>query len=341
MPTLFIGMPVYNGEKFLEKALKSLCEQTFRDWTLLISDNGSTDKTSKICQKFSKMDNRISYYKQEKNIGAISNFKFLLDQANTEFFMWAACDDEWEPEFIEACLRNLKNKPNYGLSFCNIINIDSFGRKIRSYPSFERLASTNDKSFDIVSYLLEPEILGKANIIYGIFRISICRAAWNMSPLANPQVDIWGADAIFNLATITLSDLVIEKRILFKKRIARDTDSLDLPADELPIESPTSGHFPQQVAQEYTDGTLNTLNGTKFKGIAAAIMKLRSQATYLENETDILVLTKTNHSLTMALEEFRLQNVDLNEKVTRLRKNLGYRAFSFVRNELRSLKLIK
>ena len=77
-PKLTIGMPVYNGELFIKKAIESILAQTFTDFELIISNNSSTDSTEKICQDFLNKDNRIQIHTQEKNIGIHRNFNFLL-----------------------------------------------------------------------------------------------------------------------------------------------------------------------------------------------------------------------------------------------------------------------
>ena len=72
-----IGIPVYNGEKVIKKHIESICSQTFQNFCIIISDNGSTDKTSEICEEISKVDNRIIFLKQEKNKGVYWNMNFL------------------------------------------------------------------------------------------------------------------------------------------------------------------------------------------------------------------------------------------------------------------------
>ena len=68
MSKISIGMPVYNAEQHLEKSIKSILSQTYRNFELIISDNASTDSTSEICKKFVKIDSRIRYFKQSKNM---------------------------------------------------------------------------------------------------------------------------------------------------------------------------------------------------------------------------------------------------------------------------------
>ncbi len=73
-----IGMPVFNGAAYLEQAVHSLLEQTYGDFSLIISDNCSTDDTPAICARLREMDPRISYVRQNTNLGASGNFEFLL-----------------------------------------------------------------------------------------------------------------------------------------------------------------------------------------------------------------------------------------------------------------------
>ncbi len=77
MPKVTIGLPVYNGEKFLNEKIDSLLKQTFSDFEIIISDNASSDNTKIICEKYLKKDNRIKYYRQEKNIG-VRSFVYIL-----------------------------------------------------------------------------------------------------------------------------------------------------------------------------------------------------------------------------------------------------------------------
>jgi len=104
IPQVSIGMPVYNGAKFIHEALDSLLAQTFTDFELIISDNASTDETEAICREYAAKDSRIRYVRQSTNLGAVANFQFVLDEAVGEYFMWAAADDVWSIIFIEKAL---------------------------------------------------------------------------------------------------------------------------------------------------------------------------------------------------------------------------------------------
>ena len=101
MPTVSIGMPVYNGASYLRAALDSILSQSFADFELIISDNASVDNTGCICLEYARMDNRIRYIRQESNIGAFKNFQFVLRESVGKYFMWAAVDDLRTPDYIK------------------------------------------------------------------------------------------------------------------------------------------------------------------------------------------------------------------------------------------------
>ena len=119
-PQIAIGMPVYNGEKYIRKALDSLLAQTFGSYEIIISDNASTDTTGVICREYAERDRRVRYIRQPENQGATKNFKLVLDQAGAEYFMWAACDDIRSADFLEINYRFLQDNPDYVASTCPV-----------------------------------------------------------------------------------------------------------------------------------------------------------------------------------------------------------------------------
>lgn len=266
MAKLFIGMPVYNGERFISLAIESLRNQTFTDWKLLISDNGSEDGTRAICEKYCSTDDRITYYRQKENVGAPANFKFLLDRADSPFFMWAAADDVRNADFISACMGLLEKSGTPGFAFCNIVNIDSFGRTIRAYQDFRRFTGDNQRD-NIAAFVSEPEIMGKANIIYSIYRTDVCRKAWDASPLTEG----WGSDMCFVLAALSRSRLIVEERVLFHKRIVRNDDTA-IQAHEIVIDDPKRYVFPFKYSAQYTLNHLRATWGTQYFLLTSFIM---------------------------------------------------------------------
>ena len=82
-----IGLPIYNGERFLRAKLDSLLTQTYKNFELIVSNNGSTDKTHEICNEYAIKDNRIRYFSHDKNNDAFWNYNFILHKANCDYFM--------------------------------------------------------------------------------------------------------------------------------------------------------------------------------------------------------------------------------------------------------------
>ena len=126
-PKITVGIPVFNGEKSIRRTLDSVLSQTFLDFELVISDNASTDSTSLICQEYKKNDKRIRYIHNEKNIGGIANFKLLLDESKTEYFVWLAADDYWDPTFLEKNLPILEKNLNI---ICSASQVKYFGNNM-------------------------------------------------------------------------------------------------------------------------------------------------------------------------------------------------------------------
>jgi len=117
-PRVSIGLPVYNGEKHLRKALESIVAQTFEDFELTISDNASIDRTEQICRDFMDKDPRVKYYRQDQNLGAVRNFNLVFELSRGKYFKWMGCDDWLHPEFLAYCVRELDNDPSLVLCYC-------------------------------------------------------------------------------------------------------------------------------------------------------------------------------------------------------------------------------
>lgn len=127
VPRLSIGLPVYNGEKYLAESLEALLGQTYEDFELIISDNASTDSTAEICRRYGKKDSRIRYVVQSRNIGAIPNHNFVVKQARGELFKWASDDDLYARDLLGRCIDALDEDPQVVLTHSRTAMIDSAG----------------------------------------------------------------------------------------------------------------------------------------------------------------------------------------------------------------------
>lgn len=192
-----IGLPVFNSEDFIHNALESLLSQTFSDFELIISDNASSDNTVKICEEYCKKDKRIKLFSHKKNNGFIWNFNFVLEQAKSEYFMWAGVDDVWEPKFLEKNIEFLQENVDY---------VGSIGQ-VRLYRSkTEKLSFDKQNSHKYNKYEHVHPIVGsytkkvnfclqycRASVIYGVYRTNVLKKSiickrfptWDLAVILN------------------------------------------------------------------------------------------------------------------------------------------------------------
>ncbi len=186
-PKLSIGLPVYNGEKFLEQAIESLLSQTFKDLEIIICDNASTDKTQEICKAYVAKDSRIHYYRNETNIGCARNFARVFELSSGEYFKWAAYDDLHHSSFLEKCIEILDKDPSVILCHTLVKFIDEKSQIIGDYNIY--LNTNSSKIHHRFHELLAKHFCYQC---YGVIRSSALKKT--------PAMGGYGAaDAIFVL----------------------------------------------------------------------------------------------------------------------------------------------
>lgn len=165
-PSLSVGIPVYNGEAFIEETLRTLSVQTFSDFELIISDNASTDRTEEICRDLAMRDRRIRYFRNDENLGLARNYNRLPHLASGRYYKWAMADDPYEPTFLERCVGVLDADPGVVLAFTRAQFIDEQGRPLDiEAPSFDLQF---DAPFDRLRSVLEYR--SWVNSILGVLR---------------------------------------------------------------------------------------------------------------------------------------------------------------------------
>lgn len=107
-----ILMATYNGEKFLAQQIESIQKQTFKEWNLLIRDDGSSDKTCDIIRNFTAKDSRIRFINENEhhNLGVIKSFFILVNYEVADFYFFSDQDDVWLPEKLSVSLEAAKHK---------------------------------------------------------------------------------------------------------------------------------------------------------------------------------------------------------------------------------------
>jgi glycosyltransferase involved in cell wall biosynthesis len=165
-PRVSIGMPVYNGERYLAVTLDSLLTQTFEDFELIICDNASMDQTEQICRSYAARDGRIRYVRHTENLGAAKNYWRAFELAVGGYFRWANCDDLFAPESLARCVEVLDREQAVVLAYPQTQLIDERGQAIAFYDDGLHLQSP--KASDRFVQLFQN--LGLVNVIYGLMR---------------------------------------------------------------------------------------------------------------------------------------------------------------------------
>ena len=155
-PRVSLGMPVYNGEKYLEKTLDSVLTQTYQDFELVISDNGSSDRTQQICEHYAEIDKRVKYYRNPRNIGIAPNFNRAYELCSGEYFKWTDYDDLLVPEFLEKCVEVLDGHPKVACAFPKTRLIDHNDDPIRDFEPPDDACSTR-AHIRFKSLILDPD----------------------------------------------------------------------------------------------------------------------------------------------------------------------------------------
>lgn len=142
IPTVSVGMPVFNGETYLEVAISSVLAQTLDDLELVISDNASTDRTAEICQDYAARDKRVRYFRNPQNLGAAPNYNQALKHARGRYFKWLAHDDRMTPSYLAKTARVLDERTDAVLCNSVVGYIDQNGAPIGLYNSGLSLADS-------------------------------------------------------------------------------------------------------------------------------------------------------------------------------------------------------
>lgn len=122
-----IVLPVYNGEKYLPRAIESILQQTYRNFELIIIDDCSTDKSHQIAKSYAKTDARIRVYKNCENRKLPKSLNAGFRMATGELFTWTSDDNILKLEAIEAMVHVFKTKPNVDFVYADIMLIDGYG----------------------------------------------------------------------------------------------------------------------------------------------------------------------------------------------------------------------
>ena len=228
-PKITIGVPVYNGEATIRRALDSLLLQTYDNFELIISDNDSTDSTSKICLEYAQKDKRIKYIRKNKTVSIIWNYIFVIEQAETEYFMLASDDDYWDPKFIEKNLEVLESRPNIVGS---ISDIKLIGNNIGNYYTNPNECNSNNLKWEFVRPNIgtyEKKIRNILEFNWILNQFSIFRTEQLKKSIIKKRFASWDFAVMLNI--IKFGDLYVLDDVL----MFRDTSGISSTASEIEL----------------------------------------------------------------------------------------------------------
>jgi glycosyltransferase involved in cell wall biosynthesis len=270
MPRVSIGLPTYNRPDLLSQVLEGFRQQTFADFELIISDNASPNPEVKLlCDRYTALDTRFRYVRQPANQGAEKNFWYVYDQARAPFFLWASDDDLWPPDFLEKGVAALETNPDASAWFCQVVNINISDDVVRRYPSFSRFQSTPFKFVDLARFLWEPEIMGKANLIYAIFRRQCLR---DVIQIFRELPSSWGTDMNLVYGFLCRRRILIDDGLVLSKRVPTDAvDSVLIPRNFI---------YPWPERKTYFANYRKVAAGTGYVAFTSVILGIRQAYDY-------------------------------------------------------------
>lgn len=180
MVAVSLALPVFNGERHLAETLDSLLAQEFDDFELLISDNGSTDRTPEIVDSYASSDPRIISERHEVNRGAVWNYNHLVARARGRYLKWCGHDDLCAPSYLRRCVSEL-DSTDAVLAYPRTVLIDDAGDVRRAYD--DGLDLRQPEAHVRVRECLRH--LGLANAVFGLVRLDVLRR----TPLFGPYND--------------------------------------------------------------------------------------------------------------------------------------------------------
>ena len=173
IPSLSLGLPVYNGGVFFREAVESLLGQTFADFELIISDNASTDATEQVARDLAAADRRIRYVRNARNIGGGRNNNQVFQLARAPFFKWHTHDDYLAPDFLERCVAVLRADEAVALCHSKAKVVGEEGQVLQLREGDPRTQS-HDPSERFRGTIDTPRFW-PINCIFGVFRTDLLR----------------------------------------------------------------------------------------------------------------------------------------------------------------------
>jgi len=183
-PRVTIGLPVYNGERYLRESIDSVLGQTFGDLELLVADNASTDGTLDLVHDYARADSRVRVLHSDRNQGAAWNYNRLVGEAHGELFRWHAHDDSLLPTAIERCVAALDADPGAVLAHTWTRFVDDDGAPVRDFVDDLHVEAPSPAR----RLRATIEHLSYCNVVFGVVRRDVLARTALIAPFVGSDV---------------------------------------------------------------------------------------------------------------------------------------------------------
>ena len=206
-PRVTIGVPVYHGELYLEETLRAIQAQTYREFRVLISMDGTDPVCEKICEEFLE-DPRFELTVQPQRLGWVGNLNWLLAQVTTDFWYFHQQDDLTEPGYLEVLFEQARENPDAALVYCDLVPFgrieDSFMQppSVRGATAYMRVMTLLHEHFPAFAFR-------------GLTRAHALREA---GPIPTNDFDNFGVDVCWLTGVARAGELIHVPRQLYRKR---------------------------------------------------------------------------------------------------------------------------
>lgn len=215
MPKVSIAMGVYNAQQFVGRSIESILNQDYPHFELIISDNGSQDRSGDICRAYADRDNRIIYRRHPTNINPLENSTGMLEMSTGQYHVWAADHDVYHPQYLSSLLNQFRCAgDSVVLCYSDIRRIDMNDKPLSDVSEdADTRGLTSVERFKKVMWGLSY-----CSPIFGLYRMSALKKAWKLRTVT-------GADRVFLPEFTLMGEYVHHKETLFFMRQNRKEES--------------------------------------------------------------------------------------------------------------------
>lgn len=189
--------PVHNSEKYIEETIKSVQNQTYSNWEMIIVDDCSTDKTKDLIKAMQESDSRIRLIKQQKNVGAAVARNCALEHAKGKYIAYLDSDDLWKPEKLEKQVTYMQqNKIAFSCVSYEIIDSEGelLNKQVHMLPKSNYRKFLTNNLLQTVGIMVDISVVDKKHLIMpDIFRPEDA-ATWLQ--VLKLGIDCYGLDEI-------------------------------------------------------------------------------------------------------------------------------------------------